>query len=130
MNKYSTNGEDFNEDSLEEAAELSFDQGHCKDGDIILIFEGDAVTPDVRSLVPQIAEEMSDQAYEITGEPSYFGLDEAEAQSLQKEVNATVLKWCKEHNTMPDFWTVENVKEIKVRVLSDDDGSFKCVEEI
>jgi len=114
---YSTDNELFNYDNLRDAAEYAFDYPSVKVGDIATIFAGEAVRFSASCFIRDIVDEMNELAYESAGEiaEGYPVCTEEQSKELMASVSNAVDAWADKHNIQPTFYSVSNVKTIKVK---------------
>ncbi len=127
---YSNNQEEYCHDSAEEAGEALWNFSESKVGDIIIVWEGETVRHYAESFVPNMADALTEAAYDEVGEWSDgWEFSKEEAQSLQAAVEKTVEEWADANKMQPDFYSVTDVKEIKVRFVNEE-GKCEVVEEV
>lgn len=127
---YSTNEEVFDHRDMEDAVREVFDYVGAKAGDERVIFEGMAKKLTAGDFAPDIVDQLSEAAYCECEEFSEGWLEDLtpdERSDLAARVKATVNAWADDHAKHPQFFTVENVREIKVRLLSDEGDEFEEV---
>lgn len=130
---YSTNEEEYNYDTLEEAAEYVFDNPDLPVGTVRSVWGGEPVRKKAGDYFPKryspIIEILTDNACEECGEFVEGWLSkikpEQEAE-LTALVKAAVNEWADKHNLHPTFYAVENTREIKLRLL-DEKGAWEIV---
>lgn len=114
---YSCDEENFSHSSIEDAAQDLWEgSDDHKVGDIVTIWEGDPVRHTAGGLVPNMADELTERAYDEIGEHSdTWEFSREEEKSLQEAVEKTVNEWADANNMQPRFWGIINTREIKVR---------------
>ena len=120
---YGIDGEIFNHDELDDAVNDELDNGCSRQGDIITIWQGTTVPKTAGDYGPlATACEMSEKAYDDCGEwaddwPYYTT---KQGNELDEKIKAVINEWADAHSLHPNFYTVVDVVEIKVRILNDD----------
>lgn len=131
---YSTNEEEYNYDTLEEAAEYVFDDPDLPVGTVRSVFEGEPVKRKTGDYFQRwdsgpILEILTDNAYEECGDFSEGWLDTVSPEQ-QTELTALIKNdinaWADKYNLHPTFYTVTNTREIKLRLL-DEHGAWEVV---
>jgi len=127
---YSHDEEDFSCDSVEEAAELAWDRNEeNKIGDVITLWEGEAVPLSASRFTPPMADYLTERAYEEHGEyAEAWKFSKEEEKSLQDAVDALVDEWATKNNMHPRFYKVTNVQPFQIR-FTDEDGGCEVVSE-
>lgn len=126
---YSINEEEFNYESEEAAVEKIWNNGDHKAGDTATIFAGDTVPRSASDFVPSLADLMVEQAYDQHGEYSdTWEFSRAEEDDLQEVVAKAVDEWADKNNMQPRFWSIENIRQIKIRFINDD-GEYETLPE-
>lgn len=114
---YSFNGENFEghfatkEDAIGEAKECITED----DGSVIYVGQVKEVTVGVP--VDWLLDQLGEQACEQAGEyaQDFLSYVNREHQfELEEQLNKVLLTWMKKNNYEPNFWSVDNVEEIKV----------------
>jgi len=128
---YSTDEEIYNDNEMCEAAERVFDDIAIKVGDVRTIYSGEKVPMAASGFLHNLIEEMGERAYDECGEhcDSWPNTTKEQGDELECQVKALIDKWADKHGIQPTFYMVTNVKEIKVRLTSED-GDFEEVKEI
>ena len=129
---YSFDGETFMgelHDAVQEAAGDMLGDDPIT-GKVVTIHEGDTVRHNVADWIPNIVDQLSEHAYDDAGEYAQGWPDCTPDQDkeLQAAICKAVDEWLDRHNLRPTFHAVENVREIKVRITSED-GDFEVVDE-
>lgn len=124
---YSTNEEEYGYSDPYEAAQELWGDGEYNIGDIVTIYEGDPVAFSASSFIPNMAEYMGENAYDACGEYSEtWDFSREQEKSLQELIEKTVDKWADDNKMQPNFYSVTNVKEIKVKFI-DDEGNVEIL---
>lgn len=126
---YSTNEEDYRHTEIEAAIAEAFDDSTIKAGEIRSIWEGDAIIRRAGSYAPfRMVEELSERAYDECGEYAEDWPDCSKEQEheLEQRIAAAINSWADDFGHQPTFGTVGNVREIKVRLTSED-GAWEYV---
>ena len=123
---YSLNEEYFNHTEIEDAVREAFDYVGAQPGDIRTIYEGTTKEFKAGDFAPRYMEEMlAEQAYDDGGEYAenwLSGLRPEQKEDLAKRIKEAINAWADDHALHPTFYGVENVREIKVKLLDDDDN--------
>lgn len=127
---YSHNEEDYSFSDLDECAESAFnDNTELKVGDIITIYEGEAIKPSASEFLPQIGDLILEQASDEMGEyAESWEFSNEDDQSLQEALSKAVDEWAESTGNQPLFYRVTDVKQIRVRFINED-GECEIVEE-
>lgn len=127
---YSVNNEEFNHSELNDAVAEVFDEVDIAIGSVRTVFEGDAIRWKASDFGPyDIIDTLACNAGDNAGEyaddwPEVTKDQEDELHALVRDV---VDKWADDHGLQPNFYHVENVKEIQVKLVSSD-GDYEVVE--
>lgn len=127
---YSTNNEDFSHDCIEEAINDRLSDEFLASGTVITIYEGDAVKQKAGNFAKwDVIDELSCSAGDECGEyaDDWPNCTKEQSDDLDERIAAVVNQWADDHGLQPNFYTVENVKEIQVELL-DIDGNYKILE--
>ena len=134
---YSLNGEDYNFNEMHEAIDAHLDES-TKKGDIITVYEGDKhkfKAGDFFTDVGSIIDDISCEAFEIHGEYSEdwpdFKNEGARVKALialGDEIRKAINIWADNNKLQPTFSGVKNVREIKVKLTSDD-GEYVIIKD-
>lgn len=122
---YSVDEENFSHSDMADAVQEVFDYVGAKPGDERTIYEGTAKKLTAGSFVPCIEDDLINSAFDEVGEFAdgwLEGLTPDQRGDLADRVKAAVNSWADDHGLQPTFFTVENVREIKVRLLDNDDN--------
>lgn len=114
---YSFNEEDFDGD-LESVVHQIDDY---EVGKIVTAFEGDAVWEaaiDSLIRVGDIIEMVQERAYDHAGEVAEDYLKNVSVEA-KNELHALLVGWFEKHKYNPNFYTVKNIRPIRVRLLED-----------
>lgn len=132
---YSTDEEKYIYDTIEEAVECVFDDPDLPAGTVISIWEGEPVKRKAGDYFPTgdglIIEILTDNAYEECGDFAEGWLGKATPEQeaeLTALIKQAVNEWADKHNLHPKFYTAENTREIKLRLL-DERGAWEVVGE-
>jgi hypothetical protein len=130
---YSSNEEDYKHTDIEDAIAEVFDDTEIKVGAVRLVWEGDAVTRKAGDYLPKrhlgVVEQLTDNAYEECGEYAENWLSKItvdQEQDLRDRIANAINAWADDHGLHPTFGTVENVRDIMVRLTSED-GDWEYV---
>lgn len=127
---YSTNGEEFNYDDIEDAIRDAFDDPAIEVGAVVIIHEGDAVPHKAGDFAPTdiidtLACGAGDDGGEFAGDWPDCTRDQE--KDLKQRVRDAVNQWADEHDLHPTFYGVANSREIWVE-MTDEDGGYKILE--
>lgn len=123
---YSLNNEEFNYTELEDAIRDKFDDLSIKVGDVVTIYEGDAILWKAGDFADGFPlDTLSNHAYDEAGEyadewPNCTKEQEADLTQRLKDV---VNQWADDHGLQPQFYHVENVKELRF-VMTSETGDY------
>jgi hypothetical protein len=126
---YSTNGEDFNDSEMDDAAQSVFDYVGAKAGDVRTIFEGTARKHLASDFAPDLIDTLSEQAYNDLGEYAedwLEGVTKEERDDLDARIKDVINSWADDNGHEPSFYSVDDSREIQVRLL-DDEGKWEEV---
>jgi hypothetical protein len=127
MKCYSTNEEDYSHESVCEAVQDILENGDVTTGDIVTLWEADAIKRSASYYVPDMAEHMLDAASGECGEyADTWDFSKKERESLQELIEKAVDKWADENKMQPSFYTVENSTPFSVRI-TDEDGGYEII---
>ncbi len=126
---YSLNNEDFNYTEMEDALRDKFDDLDIKLGDVVTIYEGDAVlwkAGDFADGFP--VDTLSNGSYDEAGEyaDEWPNCTKEQDQDLVQRIKDVVNQWADDHGLQPTFYRVENVKEIQAKLTSID-GDYEIL---
>ena len=119
---YSTNNEDYIYDDIESAIESSIDDLSIQVGSEFLVYEGDAIKYKAGDFSNGLLNYIVESAYGCGEEYSDGYLDEVTKEQeaeLDNRIADAVNQWADEHGFQPKFGRVDNIKEIRVRVISE-----------
>jgi len=128
---YSTNNEDFTYTDCDAAIQSALDDPEIKVGDVVTIYEGDSIehkAGDFAAFWP--IDKLKENANEECGEYSESWLTHCTKEQegdLEDRIKAVVNQWADDYALHPNFYGVENIKEIKVELL-DEDGNYKIAD--
>lgn len=126
---YSSNEEDFKHTEIDDAVTEVFDYEEAKPGDVRLVREGDAVISKAGQFVPAaLTSDMNNCACDECGEyaEDWPACTKDQEQDLEQRIADAINAWADDHGLQPTFGTVENVRDIEVRLL-DEDGNWEYV---
>lgn len=134
---YSINEEEYSYDDIYDAIEAFVDG--CSDEEIqqiydgeITIYEGDALQRKASDFLSfNVYDNLQDNAYEEAGEYSEGWLDnltDEQYDELQNNIKKVINDWADKHKKQPTFWTVENVKQLRVKVKLDKENQIENYE--
>jgi hypothetical protein len=125
---YSTNEEDYSHSDIEEAAKSAWNSDlECKVGDVITIWEGEALPFSASRFIPHMAEAMTEAAYdEMSDYSDSWTFSKEEEKSLQEAVAEAVDAWADKHDMQPKFFGATKVMPIQVR-FTDEDGGCEII---
>lgn len=133
MKLYSTNNEDFDHKTAEDAAQQLWDdpsdegEGEPKAGDVVTIYEGDCRKAIASELLPDVAEILMDQAYNEAGESSEdWEFTEEQSESLQEVMKNALDAWATANDMQPKFCTVVKSRAVQMR-FTDESGNSERV---
>jgi len=120
---YSINNEDFIFSELCDAIIEAFDLQSVSVGDVVTVYEGDAIQCKAGDFGYSGVCAMLDDAYDQAGDSSEGYLKnvtkEQEVDLLSRLTN-TINQWADDYGLQPDFCKVENIKEIRARFIGGD----------
>lgn len=122
---YSLNNEEFNYDELDEAIRDAIDDPKINIGDVVTVYEGDAVPFKCGDFVGSILDDITNTAYDEGGEYSEDYLADVtkeEEADLNKRVADVVNQWADDYGYQPKFYRVDNAKELQAKFIGGDDG--------
>lgn len=128
---YSHNEESFYPDletALERAAENFVEDNEDFEGETeIELFEGEKVSYQASAFLPEISEYLEDRAYGIHDEWSEHWCDKISKNSaeIQKIIGDALDNWANLTNNQPNFFGVENVRSITVKIKVDKEGNWE-----
>lgn len=120
---YSSDEENFDHTDIEDAVREVFDDPEVKVGAVRLVWEGDAAIPKAGEFVPAgIINDLNACACDLCG---YHAADwpdctNDQEKDLEQRIAAAVNAWANDHGMQPTFGTVDNVRGIEVKLLSED----------
>lgn len=127
---YSTNNEDFNCTDLHDAIVSALECPLAKVGDIVTVYEGDAVPWKAGDFTGFTLDHISNAAYDEGGEyaDGYLeGVTKEQESDLDKRIADVVNQWADDHGLQPNFYRVANVKEIRAK-LTNEDGTYEVLD--
>lgn len=122
---YSTNNEDFTYDELDDAIRYAIDDESINVGDVVTVYEGDAVPWKAGDFTGFTLDHISNAAYDEGGEyaDDYLeGVTKEQEADLDKRIADAVNQWADDYALQPNFYQVKNVKEVQARFIGGDDG--------
>jgi len=122
---YSTNNEDFTYDELDDAITFAIDDLSINIGDIVTVYEGDAVQFKAGDFTGFTLDAITNTAHDEGGEYSDGYLDQVTKEQeadLDKRIADVVNQWADDHGLQPNFFRVKNVKEVQARFIGGDEG--------
>lgn len=127
---YSNDQEDFSFDSPESAAEELFSMSEeLKPGDIVTVWEGDAVKKKASDYVLPMAVSMTERAWDDVHDfADSWEFTKDEAASIQKAVEKAVDDWADANDMHPEFYSILRSRPIKMR-FTNEDGDSEVVED-
>lgn len=111
---------------FEDVCRMAFDNAG-QDATVVTIYEADSHQPDASDFLlstDEIIERAMENAGERHGEFSEYWLQDVtpeQEKSLEGAFKAAFSKWAAETGHTPRFFSVENVRELKVCLTGDDD---------
>ena len=120
---YSTDGETFNDQSIDDAICQIIESDEALNvGDIITVYSGEAVKKKASDYISSTVEDMEQNAYDDMGEYAneWPDLTKDEADELTAIISAAVDEWADKYELQPKFYGIRNQKEIKVKILNID----------
>lgn len=101
--------------AFEELDESALDGSSC----LVTIYAGTKKPASVKELVPDLADYLGDSACDVYGEHAEGWADRVEEKSkfLQTQFEAFVANFLRNNALKPDFYMVENIKRLRVRVF-------------
>jgi len=129
---YSADNETFNSDEMVDAVQLRASQMDGPiTGEVITIYEGErGAGYSASQWTPDMVEYLGERAADDAGEVAYDWppANKQQCAELQAAVEKVVEDWAARHKLEPTFFEIVNVREIKVRLTSED-GDFEVVDE-
>ena len=125
MKCFSTNNEDFSYDELDDAVRDALDDPEIKVGDVVTVYEGDAVRFKAGDFSGWNLDHITNAAYDEGGEyaEDYLsGVTKEQEAELDKMVEDAVNAWADKHGLQPTFYRVINAKEVQARHTGGDEG--------
>jgi len=122
---YSTNNEDFNYDELDDAIRDAIDDPAINIGDVVTVYEGDAIHFKAGDFTGFTLDAITNTAYDEGGEYCDGYLDHVtkeQGADLDKRIADVVNQWADDHGLQPNFYRVENVKEVQAKFIGGDEG--------
>ena len=124
---YSSNGEDFSYDSVEDALD-GFYPTNGESEKKVIIWEAEAVPKKASEYfdVDSAFERMDERAHEDMGDFSegwIQGIDNNYAEKLKAAIVKTIDEWANETGNNPTFFGVEDIK--KVEYVLNDKGEYE-----
>jgi hypothetical protein len=126
---YSTDEEEFNYDTLDDAATSALDDPKITVGTIVTLYEGDAIPWKASDFAPGFnLDTLSQNAYDNAGEyaDDWPDCGEAAGSDLDRRIAELVDQWADEHGVQPNFYHVKNVKTIHVK-LTNEAGDYEVI---
>ena len=101
-------------DSIDECIENAKMDYDIEAGDTI--FVGEVEPYEIYVYADNILEELEELAYEECEEANWepTRIDQKEIDALSDKLTEIVKEWLKEHHCMPNFYTIENIREIQI----------------
>lgn len=103
-------------DSIEEAIDELLP--NSKVGDVLTVYEGSPIKNKASDFAPELSEIMSECAYDNCGEFTEGWLHSADKDGLQEDFKKWLDQWCTDKGHHPQWFIIDNVKELKVRITS------------
>lgn len=124
MKCFSTNNEDFSYDELDDAVRDALDDPEIKVGDVVTVYEGDAVRFKAGDFTGWNLDHIQNAAYDESeyAEDYLSGVTKEQEAELDKCVADAVNAWADKHGLQPKFYRVVNTKEVQARYTGGDDG--------
>ena len=136
MNKiYSSDGEVFFDNELEDAVNAAFDYETVKPGDVVTVYEGELNMIKTSGYLPNmhtLIEIMQENLLDTVGECADGWLDdvtEEQRKELKDCMTHAVDKWADKHELHPKVGAVKNIKPIAVRMLDPEEAEFEVLAE-
>ena len=122
---YSINEEDFTSTELDDVVADAWDNSTYASGAEFSVWEGDAVVKKAGSFlnVDLMLEHMTEAAYDESGDWAEDWLQDCtngQTEDLACQIYELVNQWADVYKLQPKFGTVENVKEIRIRITSEE----------
>jgi hypothetical protein len=128
---YSTNGEEFDHEELDEAVDAAIDNSWGMPTDILAVSEGDKVPFRAGDflVVDDLLEILEQRAWFLAEDYArgWPGVSLVQKNDLAELVAAAINTWADGHCLQPTFFLVKNVKEIKIKLL-DTKGAWEIVQ--
>lgn len=123
---YSTNDEDFEYETAEEAAEALWEKGDRKVGDVVEVYEADCRRPLASDILPDVSEILTQQAYSEFDESSDgWEFSDAQSKSLQEAMGKALDAWATENNMQPNFWKVVRSRSVRMKFVGESGESVR-----
>ncbi len=134
---YSVDDETYDFDEIEYVIDFAIDgAGSIKKGDILTVYEGERhkfKASDFFAGLECMIEGMSELAYEAVGEEAADDWpdikDEKIVTDLRVGINKAINIWASKNNLEPRFFCAKDIKEIKVKILSDDGSEYEIIKD-
>lgn len=125
---FSNNQEVFNDNSIEEAIEAC----EADENGLVTIWQGEATKPPISRFIDAgtIIEQMAERAMDEFSDYAECWLEHVpkeQIEELDNELSKILEQWAAKHEQQPNFYSVNNIKEISIRFL-DDKGNWERVE--
>jgi hypothetical protein len=93
------------------------------------VFEGETIPHKISEFIPPLAEYIEDSAYGENDEASESWCEKIKERKaeIQELVKNALDKWADENNMQPNFYGVENVKSLMVKIKVDREGNWEEV---
>lgn len=119
---YSVNNEEFNHNELGDAVEDCYASTFLEVGETTVIYAADSIGQKASNFIPDIVEYMQEIAYEECGEyvDTWPDATQSQRDNLNRTIGNVVNVWADQNNLKPKFYKVENIKEIKIKLLNED----------
>ena len=124
---YSINNEDFSYDELDDAVIAALEEPDVSVGDVVTVYEGDAVPWKAGDFTGWNLDHITNAAYDEGGEyaEDYLsGVTKEQEADLDKRVADAVNQWADDHGLHPNFYQVRNVKEHRF-VMTSETGDYE-----
>lgn len=118
---YSLNEEDFSYSELQGAVEVAAD--NVKPGTIVSIWKGTPKRFKASDFAHFDPAELGERAYDDVGEHcgGWPHTTKEQDDELNKSFREIVDAWAIKHGLQPDFFGVENIEQLNVKILTDYD---------
>lgn len=128
---YSSNDENYQCDSINEAVQELLECNDIQVGSVVTVYEGKPFGWKASSFfsVNTLLNEMQDTASNTCGEFAHEYLDDVsvpDMSDLDERISSLIDEWAKENNYQPNFYLVEDIHKITVKVTSEE-GDWEFV---